>query len=137
MGAAPAPEVFTLVPPDQGPGPPSRSLEEWQRQGRFPRGRDGWDWPDGPPPDAPPVGRLVFRRYPDERVTVDGFPEEADVSEALVARRAPALAAAVRLERGRLYVEAANGAAVYVPVGPSSTPGCTRYGRLYRRLADR
>ena len=70
-------------------------------------------------------------------MTVDGFPEEADVSEALVARLAPALGAAVRLERGRLYVEAANGAAVYVPVGPSPRPGCTRYGRLYRRLADR
>ena len=134
MGAAPAPEVFTLVPPDQGPGPPSRTLEEWQRQGRFPRGRDGWDWPDGPLPDAPPVGRLVFRRYPDGRVTVDGFPAETDVCEPLVARLDPRV---VRLERGRLYVEAANGAAVYVPVGPSSRPGCRRYGRLYRRLADR
>jgi hypothetical protein len=137
MGADAAPEVFTLAPPDQGPGPPIRSLEEWQRLSRFPRGRGVWDWPAGLPPPSPPVGRLVFRRYPDGRVTVDGFPEEADVSEALVARLAPALAAAVRLERGRLYVEAANGAAVYVPVGPSSTPGCTRYGRLYRRLADR
>ena len=90
MGAAPAPEVFTLVPPDQGPGPPSRSLEAWQRQGRFPRGRGVWDWPDGPPPDAPPAGRLVFRRSPDGRVTVDGFPEEADVCEPLVARLDPA-----------------------------------------------
>jgi hypothetical protein len=57
------------------------------------------------------------------------------VSEALVARLAPALAAAVRLERGRLYVEAANGVAVYVPVGPSPRPGCRRYGRLYLRPA--
>ena len=40
----------------------------------------------------------------------------------------------VRLERGRLSVAMANGAAVYVPVGPSPRPGCRRYGRLYRRL---
>jgi hypothetical protein len=78
----------------------------------------------------------VLRRWPDGRVTVDGFPEEADVCEARVARLALALAAAVRLERGRLSIEAANGAAVYVPVGPSPRPGCTRYGRLYRRLTD-
>ena len=89
------------------------------------------DWPDGLPTPAPPAGRLVFRRYPGGRVTADGFPDEADVCEALVARLAPALAAAVRLERGRLYVEAANGAAVYVPVGPSrgrvapATAACT------------
>ena len=69
-------------------------------------------------------------------MTVDGLPEEADVCEPLVARFAPALAAVVRLERGRLYVEAANGVAVYVPVGPSPRPGCTRYGRVYRRLTD-
>jgi hypothetical protein len=137
MGADAAPEVYTLVPPDPGPGPPIRSLEEWQRLSRFPRGQGGWEWPGGPPPAAPPVGRLVFRRHPDGRVTVDGFPDEADVCEALVARLAPALAAAVRLERGRLYVEAANGAAVYVPVGPSPRPGCVRYGRLYLRPAAR
>jgi hypothetical protein len=137
MGAAPAPEVFTLVPPDQGPGPPLRSLEAWQRQRRFPRGRGVWDWPDGPPPPAPPVGRLVFRRSPDGRITVDGLPAEADVCAALVARLPPALAAVVRLERGRLSIEAANGAAVYVPVGPSPRPGCTRYGRLYLRPAGR
>jgi hypothetical protein len=137
MGAEAAPEVFTLVPPDQEPGPPMRSLEEWQRVSRFPRGQIGWDWPDGPPPPDRRGGRLVFRRYPDGRVTVDGFPEEADVCEPLVARLAPALAAVVRLERGRLYVEAANGAAVYVPVGPSPRPGCTRYGRLYLRPAAR
>jgi hypothetical protein len=134
MGAAPAPEVFTLVPPDQGPGPPLRSLEEWQRQRRFPRGRGVWDWPDGPPPPAPPGGRLVFRRSPDGRITVDGFPEEADVCAALVARLDPRV---VRLERGRLSIEAANGAAVDVPVGPSPRPGCTRYGRLYLRPAGR
>ena len=82
------------------------------------------------------MGRPVFRRYPDGRVTADGFPDEADVCEALVARRAPALGAAVRLERGRLYVDAANGAAVYVPVGPSARPGGARSGRLSRRLPD-
>jgi hypothetical protein len=85
---------------------------------------------------ATPFWGLVLRRWPDGRVTADGFPEEADVSEARVARLPPALAAAVRLERGRLYVEAANGAAVDVPVGPSPRPGCTRYGRLDRRLTD-
>jgi hypothetical protein len=137
MGAAPAPEVFTLVPPDQGPGPPGRSLEEWQRQRRFPPGAGTGDWPDGLTPPAPPTGRLVFRRYPGGRVTADGFPDEADVCEALVARLAPALAAAVRLARGRLHIEAANGVAVYVPVGPSPRPGGTRYGRLYLRPADR
>jgi hypothetical protein len=137
MGAAPAPEVFTLVPPDHRPGPPLRSLEEWQRLSRFLRGRGVWDWPTGPPPDAPPVGRLVSRRSPDGRVTVDGFPEEADVCEPLVARLAPALAAVVRLERGRLSVEAADGVAVYAPVGASPRPGCRRSGRLSRRLADR
>jgi len=40
---------------------------------------------------------------------------------------------AVRVERERLYVEAVNGTAVYVPVGPSPLPGCVRYGRLYLR----
>ena len=70
-------------------------------------------------------------------MTVDGFPDEAEVCEALVARLAPALGAAVRLERGRLYVEAANGAAMYAPVGPSPRPGCRRYGRLYLRPAGR
>ena len=67
-------------------------------------------------------------------MTVDDFPDEADVCEPLVARLDPHV---VRLERGRLHVTAANGVAVYVPVGPSSRPGCTRYGRLYRRLTDR
>ena len=65
------------------------------------------------------MGRPVFRRYPDGRVTADGSPDAADVCEALVARRAPAL-----------------GAAVYVPVGPSARPGCARSGRLSRRLPD-
>ena len=136
MGAEAAPEVYTLVPPDLRPGPLLRSLEEWQRESRFPRGGGTGDWPDALLLPAPPAGRLVFRRYPGGRVTADGFPDEADVCEALVARLAPALAAAVRLERGRLYIEAANGAAVYVPVGPSPRPGCWRYGRLYRRLTD-
>ena len=52
---------------------------------------------------------------------------------AVVARLDPAV---VRLERDRLYVTAANGVAVYVPVGPSARPGCTRYGRLSLRRAD-
>jgi hypothetical protein len=76
---------------------------------------------------------LVFARWPDGRVTVDGFPAEADVCPAIVARLDPAV---VRLERDRLYVTAANGVAVYVPVGPSARPGCTRYGRLYLRPTD-
>ena len=134
MGAAPAPEVFTLVPPDQGPRPPLRSLEEWQRQGR-PLWPEAWGGrAEAPPPGPAPAGRLVLRRWPDGRMTAEGFPDQADVCAALVARLDPAVA---RLERGRLYLEAANGAAVYVPVGPSQRPGCTRYGRLYRRLADR
>jgi hypothetical protein len=66
-------------------------------------------------------------------VTADGFPNEADVCAALLARLDHGV---VRLERDRLHVAAANGAAVYVPVGPSSRPGCTRYGRLYQRRAD-
>jgi hypothetical protein len=136
MGAEPAPEVFTLVPPDHGPGPPIGSLEQWQqwqRLGRFPRGQGVGDWHGEPPPPAQWGGGLVFRRYPDGGVTVDGFPEEADVCEPLVARLDPRV---VLLERGRLYVEAANGAAVYVLVGDSPRPGCRRYDRLYRRLTD-
>jgi hypothetical protein len=78
------------------------------------------------------VGRLVLRRGPDGRTTAEGFPDEADVSAALVARLDPAVA---RLERGRLYLEVANGAAVYVSVGPSPLPGCQRYGRVYLRPA--
>ena len=66
-------------------------------------------------------------------MTVDGFPDEADVAPAVVAWRDPAV---VRLERDRLYIDAANGVAVYVPVGPSARPGCVRYGRLYFRLLD-
>jgi hypothetical protein len=76
----------------------------------------------------------VFRRRADGRVAVDSFPDEADVCESLVARLDPQL---VRLERGRLRVEAANGSAVYVPVGPSPRPGCRRYGRLYLRQQER
>jgi hypothetical protein len=65
-----------------------------------------------PPPG---ISLLVFRRWPDGTAAVDDFPETTDVREALV----PHLdARAVRLERGRLYVTAANGYAVYMPVGP-------------------
>ncbi len=77
-----------------------------------------------------PPRLLVFRRHADERITVDAFPDEADVCEEAVAWLDPEL---VRLERGRLYIHAANGDAVYVPVGPSPLPHCTRYGRLYLR----
>jgi hypothetical protein len=131
VGGDPAPEVFTLVPRDERPDWRLLPPAELQRLPGVPLDRTLR------PPAPPPAARgLVLRRWPDGRVTADGFPEEADVYEPLVARLAPALGAAVRLERGRLYVEAANGAAVYVPVGPSSRPGCRRYGRLYRRLAD-
>jgi hypothetical protein len=125
-GSISVPEVFTLVPRDdrtdrQSPVPPEL---QWLR--RVPLDRN-----PHPPPSAP--RRLVFARWPDGRVTVDGFPAEADVSAAVVARLDPAV---VRLERDRLYIQTATGAAVYVPVGPSTRPGCTRYGRLYLRLAD-
>jgi hypothetical protein len=65
-------------------------------------------------------------------VEAAGFPDEAEVCEALVAQFDPRV---VRLERGRLSVEAANGAAVYAPVGPSPRPGCRRSGCLYLRPA--
>ena len=131
MAGDPRPEVFTLAPRDERPEWRLLPPADLHRLRGVPLDRTLH--PPAPPP--PPPG-LVLRRWPDGRVTADGFPEEADVSAASVARLAPALGAAVRLERGRLYVEAANGAAVYVPVGPSPCPGCTRYGRLYRRLAD-
>jgi hypothetical protein len=63
------------------------------------------------------------------------FPDEIDVNEDLVRRlQLPC----VRLERGRLYVSAANGAAVYVPVpvGVGQLLGCVRYARLYLRPAS-
>jgi len=121
-------EVFTLVPRDDRRGWQTLTPEElqWLRSdpfARLPR----------PPPTQPPPRGLVFRRWPDGRVTADGFPDAADVCAALVARLDPTV---VRLERDRLYVQAANGAAVYVLVGPSARPGCARYGRLYLRLAD-
>jgi hypothetical protein len=119
------PEVFTLVPREDRQILTPDELR-WLR--RVPLDRNP------PPRSAPPASRgLVFCRWPDGRVTADGFPAEADVCAAVVARLDPRV---VRLERDRLYVQAANGVAVYVPVGPSSRPGCTRYGRLYRRLTD-
>ena len=127
MGSDPisVPEVFTLAPRDdrpdrQSPVPPELLGLPGLRRVLL----------DRTPP--PPRG-LVFARWPDGRVTVDGFPDEADVCAALVVRLDPRV---VRLERGRLYITAANGAAVYVPVGASTRPGCLRYGRLYLRLAD-
>jgi hypothetical protein len=128
-----APTVFTLVPLDD-------RLRDWldaragfldalQRRAPGERGRRGLG--EEPAPALPPASALlVFRRRADGRVTVDDFPDEADVCEPLVGRLDPDV---VRLERGRLHVTVANGAAVYVPVGPSPWPGCTRYGRLYRR----
>jgi hypothetical protein len=130
MGRDPAAvaEVFTLVPRDDRPDRQALSPDElrWLRRGPVARSLH-------PTPPQPPPRGLGFRRWPAGRVTADGFPEEADVSAAVVARLDPAV---VRLEHDRLYVTVANGAAVYVPVGPSPRPGCTRYGRLYRRLAD-
>lgn len=128
VGTGPTPEVFTLVPPDARLDARDRLLDVLQ--GRLPRERE-----DGRPlpPDRPAPARLVFRRRPDGRVTADGFPDEADVCEALVVRLEPDV---VRLERGRLSIEVANGTAVYIPVGPSLRPGCRRYGRLYLRRED-
>ena len=126
MAADRRPEMFTLVPRDDRPDQQILSPEELRWLRRVPLDQNPR------PPPAPPRG-LVFRRWPDGRVTADDFPDEADVCAALVARLDPGV---VRLERGRLYVQAANGAAVYVPVGPASRPDCTRYGRLYRRLTD-
>ena len=133
MANGPSPEVFPLVPRDDRAGRQLLSPEELRWLQRVPLDRDRYP---RPPPDAPPPPGLVLRRWPDGRVTADGFPDEADVSEPLAARLGLLLAGVLRLERGRLYLEAANGAAVYVPVGPSTRPGCTRYGRLYRRHAD-
>jgi hypothetical protein len=129
MAAAPPPEVFTLVPRDDRPADEILTPEELRglRRGPLDRNERARSFP---PPPAP--RGLVFRRWPDGRVTADGFPDKADVCAALLARLDPGV---VRLERGRLSVTVANGVAVYVPVGPSARPGCTRYGRLYRRLA--
>jgi hypothetical protein len=122
------PDVFTLLPPDDRLDARSRFLEGLPGQPGSTRGRSGM-----PPPAGAAGGGLVFRRSPEGRVTVDGFPDEADVCEPMVGRLDPRVA---RLERGRLYIEAANGAAVYVPLGPSTRPGCHRYGRLYLRTVD-
>ena len=119
-----APEVFTLVPRDDRPDRPPPTPDELRWLQRVPLDRN-------PPPRPAPPRRLVFARWPDGRVTVDGFPDEADVSAAVVARLDPTV---VRLERDRLSIQAANGVAVSVPVGPATRPGCVRYGRLYRRL---
>ena len=83
--------------------------------------------------DVQPTDLLVFRSQPDGRVTVDTFPDEAVVDEVVVAHYAELAPGVLSLHRGRLYIHAANGEAVYVPVGPSPLRNCTRYGRLYRR----
>jgi hypothetical protein len=82
---------------------------------------------------VPAPSTLVLRRGRDGRLRADSFPETIDVDEALAARRDPRV---VRLERGRLYVTAANGQAVYVPVGESPVPRCVQYGRLYLRIEE-
>ena len=127
MGSDPVcvPEVFTLVPRDDRQIPTPEDLR-WLR--RIPL-----DQSESMRPPPPTPRGLVFRRWPDGRVTADGFPDEADVSPVVVAQLDPAV---VRLERDRLSIQAANGTAVYVPVGPSSRPGCVRYGRLYLCLPD-
>jgi hypothetical protein len=125
--SASSPEVFTLVPRDDRPDRPlpvPAELPGLLGRRRLPLDRN--------PLPALPRG-LVFCRWPDGRVTADGFPDAADVCPAVVARLDPSV---VRLERDRLSITAANGAAVYVPVGPSSGPGRARYGRLYLRQAD-
>jgi len=81
-------------------------------------------------PGAPVPRLLAFVRDGAGSVTASDFPGEIDASPATVAALDSPV---VRVERERLYVEAANGTAVYVPVGPSPLPGCQRYGRLYLR----
>ena len=103
------PSVFTLVWP-----------ADLARYGRYERSFD-------------PPRLLVFRSQLDGRVTVDDFPDEVDVCEGRVACLEPSV---VWMARGRLYIRVANGEAVYVPVGPSPVPRCTRYGRLYLRPAE-
>ena len=79
------------------------------------------------------VDQLVFRCHADGRVTVDDLPDEISVDESVVDYYAELAPGLLSLDRGRLYIHAANGEAVYVPVGPSQLRHCTRYGRLYRR----
>ena len=81
---------------------------------------------------AAPAGAADGDRGPDGRVTVGGAPDAADRCVAPVARRDPG---EVRPERDRLSVQTADGAAVYVPVGPSSRPGYT--GARWRRRPNR
>jgi len=83
---------------------------------------------------APRPSLLVFRCDDGGNVTAKGFPDEIDACPQTVAALDTPV---VRVERERLYVTAANGVAVYVPVGPSPLPGCVRYGRLYLRVGDK
>ncbi len=83
---------------------PSAILERYHR----------WQRVGGPAPSL-----LVFRRTAAGRVTAEGFPDEADVCAAMLSVLDPGV---VRLERERLSITAANGVAVYVPVGPSPLP---------------
>ena len=76
---------------------------------------------------------LVLQRRPEGVFTVAGFPDEVHVNEEHVRCLDPDL---VRLERERLYIYAANGEAVYVPLSASPLRGFRRYGRLYLRGRD-
>jgi len=80
--------------------------------------------------DAPVPHLLILVRDDAGRVTAKSFPDEIDASPETVATLDTP---AVRVERERLYINVANGVAVYVPVGPSPLPGCVRYGRLCLR----
>lgn len=62
---------------------------------------------------------------------MEGYPDETDVCETAVAQLPSHV---VRLGRGKLFITAANGEAVYVPVGESALRGCSRYGRLYGQV---
>ena len=75
------PEVFTLVPRDDRQIPTPEDLR-WLR--RIPLDQSERMRPPPPPPRG-----LVFRRWPDGRVTADGFPAAADVYAAVVARLDP------------------------------------------------
>ena len=82
---------------------------------------------------VPAPGTLIFRRAEDGRLYATRFPDAIEVQEELVRLINPRL---VWLERGKLSVSAANGEAVYVPVGESPMRGCVRYGRLYLRTGQ-
>jgi hypothetical protein len=87
-------------------------------------------------PVQPPENSFMFRKTAQGRVQVESFPDESDICPHVVDRLAIHHPGLVRLEGERLYIHAANGEAVYVPIGPSKVQHCTRYGRLFWRLPD-